>query len=171
MLSRLAGWDIGCLEVQMSGITCDLIKAELLLAATTSIGTMQRLSRSDRVNELPSVVILSDCQQDRKNQLQIGHFQGLETVQGAQAGKPAKSRGDPQMLHPETLVTAQPWFEDGNGYTRLAKNVRLGNVSIWELRSVIELVDLLLWPHIKDSKGLAQKPWLITFSKITQGYC
>ena len=51
------------------------------------------------------------------------------------------------------LVGAQPWFEDGLGYNKLAKMVRQGNVSIWELRSTIELVDILLWPYVKASKG------------------
>ena len=50
-------------------------------------------------------------------------------------------------------MNAQPWFEDGLGYNKLAKNVRQGNVSIWELRSTIELVDILLWPLVKGSKG------------------
>lgn len=75
-------------------------------------------------------------------------------VQGQQAVKASKCRGDPQPLHPEPLVTAQPWFEDGSGFARLAKNVRQGHVNIWELRSVIELVDILLWPYVKASKGL-----------------
>lgn len=74
-------------------------------------------------------------------------------MQGTQAGKPAKSRGDPQAIDPEALVSAQPWFEDGLGYNKLAKNVRQGNVSIWEPRSTIELVDILLWPLVKASKG------------------
>lgn len=74
-------------------------------------------------------------------------------VQGQKAGKVNRSRGDPEPMHPEALVAAQPWFEDGAGYNRLAKNVRLKNVDVWELRSVIELVDILLWPYVKQCKG------------------
>lgn len=86
--------------------------------------------------------------------LEVSDFKNIP--QGSKPSKPSKCRGEPKPIDPEALVNAQNWFEDGLGYTALAKDVRLGLVNIWELRSTIELVDILLWPAVKASKGMKQ---------------
>ena len=78
---------------------------------------------------------------------------GCGCMQGEKPPTATKARGAPQPVDPAEVVHAQGWFEGGDGFLRLAKNVRTGALSIWELRSAIELVDVLLWPHVKEVKG------------------
>ena len=74
-------------------------------------------------------------------------------MQGKKPPTASKARGAPQPVDPAEVVHAQGWFEGGDGFLRLAKNVRTGVLSIWELRSAIELVDVILWPYVKEVKG------------------
>jgi hypothetical protein len=68
----------------------------------------------------------------------------------------AKVRGEPKAADPEGVVTQLPWYS--KGFMVLAKNVKEGQVSLWEARSSIELVDIMLWPIMRANRGKPKLP-------------
>ena len=69
-------------------------------------------------------------------------------------------------MNPAGVVADLKWYGKGKGYMLLAKQLRDGQLEFWEIRCIIDLMDLLLWPQIQ----LSQCGWLHEVAHLSKAF-